>query len=181
MGVPSAIVSPRLRTRFATRLPEDVAHGGRAALDGEEVELSRRAAGRRTSTCRGTAARPPRRARACGRARGSCRPRSRRRARERSGPRRSPACRRRSRARGEELRARAVRWRRGAPRTVGDAVGPRHPPEVGLVPHALRLLQRERPDEKNASRGVVATQFGFPRPASRNWWVADFACAKSLA
>ena len=55
------------------------------------------------------------------------------------------------------------------------------PPRSGSSQTRFDSCSANWPSVKNASRGVVATQFGLPRPASRNWWVAAFCCEKSRA
>ena len=55
------------------------------------------------------------------------------------------------------------------------------PPRSGSSQTRFDSCSANWPSRKNASRGVVATQFGLPRPALRNLCVAAFCCEKSRA
>jgi hypothetical protein len=56
---------------------------------------------------------------------------------------------------------------------VRERIGARrHAGQAAFVARAPRSVSANWPRRKNASRGVVAIQFGLPRPALRNLWVA---------
>ena len=86
-------------------------------------------------------------------------------------------------AAAQERRRRAVAPRPPGTRRSRSAMPStrRHAAEVRLVPDALAIRPAPNcPSRKNASRGVVATQFGLPRPAFRNLWVAALPCVQVL-